>query len=275
MSTATALERLAVMIKEYATQCVSGVSPMYSLLGDLRATGRLLHWYTQNVDGLEARTGCIVFTGLDERLNAARARGDPAAFDVLQLDGGLNTIQCTTCRQAVPWDLSVQDALWYHHELPLCPNHIHPGRAEAKACRGHTRLSLVLRGEENPYKDYVRRTLDWDISQGANLLLIAGSSLEEKGAMELVQSVATRIHEKKGHVIVVDSREPSPEDCGFVDFYVWAECDTLATRLNTENQCDMVRQGGRQPTPATDLDLGSKYTDRDDLLAVMLMLEDY
>lgn len=271
-STATALERLCVLIREYTVQCVEAVSPMHELIGSFRTAGRLLHWYTQNIDGLEARTGCVIYTGLDERLNVARAQGDPGAFDVLQLHGGLNSLRCLKCQHAVPWDLTVQEALWNQYELPSCPKCPTVSQKGRVIGQGRTRLGMVLYGENNPHAELVQDTLNWDIDHGANLLLIAGTSLKAKGALNLVQDVASRVHQNNGYVIMVDKRTPAPADVKFVDFYVWAECDAFATALRTTSWNNDTEPGGLRSTDQTIPVTSEQRAENDDIDDILLMI---
>jgi NAD-dependent deacetylase len=133
-------------------------------LADLEAGGRLEAVITQNIDGLHQRSG---------------------SQEVLELHGHLREVRCMACHR-VAGVAEVVDDFIASGEAPLC-----------SLCGGVMRPCVVLYGEELP--GVVLEEAMEHVGK-ADLILVAGSSLETTPASQL----PARVHARGGRVIVVN-----------------------------------------------------------------------
>ena len=183
----------------------------HSFLKSLDQQGRLLRCYTQNIDGLESRTGLSV--GIPARAEGKRRRvgkseiqsasgdcqlsSDPtsrAAPRCVPLHGQLSTLHCPICSVRLP----------LAPYLPLPPNPIpcpsctmnatiRHALSERRRRIGSLRASVVLYGEEHPQAESIGALVERDIEgkEGKiDLLLVAGTSLAIPGVKRIIKEIA-------------------------------------------------------------------------------------
>lgn len=139
----------------------------------LERSGRVTAIVTQNIDGLHQKAG-----------------SDPDR--VLELHGSSHRIRCTQCERQYTGE-EIQARLESGERDPRCP-----------VCGGVLRVSTVLFGEGLP-EATLRRAAE--VSTGADLMLVVGSSLVVQPAAQL--PVLAR---RAGARLVIVNREPTPLD---------------------------------------------------------------
>ena len=133
-------------------------------LADLEAGGWLKAVITQNIDNLHQRAG---------------------SHEVLELHGHLREAACISCYQVEPTEELLERFLAFG-EVPRCPG-----------CGGVMKPSVVLYGEQLPI-EVVNASVEH--VREADLMLVAGSSLETIPASEL----PLQVYDRGGRIVVLN-----------------------------------------------------------------------
>lgn len=176
-------------------------------MSSLDNEGRLLRCYTQNIDGLEEKTGLAVGIPSSKR-KSPKAKGKentPSLLSapdtpetssespeprVIPLHGLLSTLHCTLCHTILP--------LSPHLPLPPtsvpCPtcelaSSIRSALSERSRKSGTLRASVVLYGEEHPEGESIGKSVSRDL-KGVDMLLVCGTSLSVPGVKRVVKEMA-------------------------------------------------------------------------------------
>ncbi|OXC69061.1 hypothetical protein AYX13_02351 [Cryptococcus neoformans] len=182
-------------------------TPFHTYLSSLDNEGRLLRCYTQNIDGLEEKTGLAVGIPSNKR-KSPKAKGkenapsllstsdtpetssEPPEPRVIPLHGLLSTLHCTSCHTTLP--------LSSHLPLPPtsvpCPtcelaSSIRSALSERSRKSGTLRASVVLYGEEHPEGESIGKSVSKDL-KGVDMLLVCGTSLSVPGVKRVVKEMA-------------------------------------------------------------------------------------
>ncbi|KAI1316614.1 DHS-like NAD/FAD-binding domain-containing protein [Xylariaceae sp. FL0255] len=208
----------------------------HRFIKDLRANGRLVRNYTQNIDGLEETAG--LSTDLS-KFNFASDCDDKTkrqSHSPKMISGSLTEeVGCVQLHGSLlSWDerrgaildgkLSICDA---------CPRTSNSGRPLAP---GHLRPDILLYGEPDPRADSISEIIQHDLSLDVDLLLIFGTSLAVHGIRELTKKFARLVHKNNGKVLSINREGPVRSQWnGAIDYWVEWDCDAWVCDLKRRN----------------------------------------
>lgn len=242
------------MEKLYSDTKLAKPTRSHKFIAHLKNRGKLLHCYTQNIDGLEEFVGLELSRIVDQTSSFVNQW---RKFDVIQLHGDLNYLSCTQCFQTFNWSRFWKRCL-RNGELPVCPRcqEINIDRCnKGKRVAGNVgilRPNIVLYGEDHPCGEFITQGLNIDINKGKpDLLLIMGTSLKVDGVKKLVRNISRQIHERGGLVLLINKTNIG--DCnwhGLIDYQFVCDCDDWVIELEkhipsfflTQQQVGKLRQ---------------------------------
>ncbi|KAI1315859.1 DHS-like NAD/FAD-binding domain-containing protein, partial [Xylariaceae sp. FL0255] len=219
----------------------------HQFIKDLRANGRLVRNYTQNIDGLEETAGLSTdlskfnfASNCDDKtkgqLHSPKMTSGSLTEEVgcVQLHGSLLSWRCLRCGQRCRWD-ERRDAI-LDGKLPIChacPRTSNRGRPLAP---GHLRPDILLYDESDPRADSISEIIQHDLSLDVDLLLIFGTSLAVHGIRELTKKFARLVHKNNGKVLSINREGPVRSQWnGVIDYWVEWDCDAWVRDLKRRN----------------------------------------
>lgn len=209
-------------LAELQSMCQAGApTPTHHFLGTLHADGRLLRWYTQNIDGLEKRLGLSLSSDL------IPAKKPP----VVSLHGTMEQLSCTLCGHRQPFDDKCHELL-KKGNAPECvrcftfsSQRVAHGKRAVKT--GVMRPDIVLYNEPHPQGDLIAEYLAHDTARRPSLLLVMGTSLKVVGLKKMVKDLARSVHQDPDGLVVFINKTPAArsEWRGTFDYELVGECD--------------------------------------------------
>lgn len=244
-------------LRRKIAQDVKEPSATHRFIKLLRDQRRLVRTYTQNIDGLEGRTGLQTDLGHGAGSKARftkRALALPPSLtehvpgstlhggcEAVPLHGDLDMLRCSVCQSLMPWDQGdPQSASLLQGRAPDCPvctEHDMLRRVSGRRSSriGILRPNVVLYGEEHPCADAIGPLVTADIATCPDLLLIFGTSLKVHGLQKIVKEFANAVHAQKntaGKVVFVNRTPPSSARWkGVIDTWVDMNCDEFVARV--------------------------------------------
>ena len=229
---------------------IKATSQTHKLIRRIRDNKKLLRCYTQNIDGLEARDELCLdmsrgtgsrsrFTKNSMQLPQHTAHNQlggkmDGGCEVVQLHGDLDTVRCNVCQRTKNWTANEQEAFLKGETLRCQECELEDVVRQAAGKRGsaigNLRPNIVLYGEDNPMETEIGSILSRDLTFGADLLLIMGTSLQVHGLKAVVKEFAKAVHSKKtGKVIFINLSEPSKSVWkDTIDYWIEMDCDMWA-----------------------------------------------
>ncbi|CEL53171.1 NAD-dependent histone deacetylase HST3 OS=Saccharomyces cerevisiae (strain ATCC 204508 / S288c) GN=HST3 PE=1 SV=1 [Rhizoctonia solani AG-1 IB] len=183
----------------------------HNYIAKLHEHGRLLHCYTQNVDGLQT------------------SNHPQLAGHVLELHGNIHQVQCNQCGQSPDEDPNIIDQLLLKDGYVRCEKC--GKRGDAHFLRSVSSLLTLPEGKTGAGSKWNLRSLppglllpkvlhnegSWEIELDgklmdeleqmdsvASLLYILGTSIRTDGAAKLIRALAKQVHNNNGIVVYVD-----------------------------------------------------------------------
>lgn len=205
-------------------------SPFHRLFNQLAEQGRLLHLFTQNIDGLEDRLPYL-YTDRPLRNNV------DTIPNFSELHGNVNWEYCVNCRQLTKIRL--------HHFIgeqppacPACEEEIE--RAARENNKRSNRTPGVLRPwillyndeQENGLQSSELDELQARVEERRPDMLIVGGtslSLDVVGARKTVQAISSIVREEGGLTVWINKEVPRQDCRPFFDIIVQGTCDQFAT----------------------------------------------
>ncbi|KII94132.1 hypothetical protein PLICRDRAFT_76683, partial [Plicaturopsis crispa FD-325 SS-3] len=218
-------------------------TPTHRFVRTLDTKHKLLRSYTQNIDGLEERTGLV--GSASEQVREATGKRKIRTKDVrnVQLHGDIHRVRCTFCSaESVCTEEHLR--LFTAGTPPNCPECLQ--RSEARVARsaralkiGTLRPAIVLYDEPHPLGDDIGAIQTADLARKPDMLVIMGTSLKVHGLKKLVKDFARAVHAgadtgKKpwaGKVVYVNRTPPAGEWAGIIDVHVQADTDSWVERV--------------------------------------------
>ncbi|KAG8966069.1 hypothetical protein FRC03_012553 [Tulasnella sp. 419] len=229
-------------------------SPTHHFIKTLDTKGKLLRSYTQNIDGLEERSG-LLGTSSDEvkGKGKGKAKGKLRLNEVksVLLHGDIHRVRCTMCSASF---MCTQEHLDKFNTgvPPDCPEC--SARSLARVARsarpiaiGTLRPAIVLYDEPHPLGDEIGAIETRDLARKPDLLIIMGTSLKVHGLKKLVKEFANTIHQNESassqktqttgsrsflnKVIFVNKTPPSSEWAGIIDYHVAGSTDAWVEQV--------------------------------------------
>jgi NAD+-dependent protein deacetylase SIR2 len=223
--------RFIAELKELCDQAEP--SDTHQFIKEFVKEGKAIRWYTQNIDGLEEKTG------LETSMKKTHLKNVP----VIGLHGTLGQLVCTICHHRVPYG---ED---YHKDIqvgkaPECP--ACRGKITAREAKGQRRIpsgllrpDIVLYNEPHPHGDSIADHLTSDLTKRPTMLVVIGTSLKVVGLKTMIKDIATAIHAVEaitpGMVVFINKTPlPKAEWKNIFDFELIGECDGWIGKVREE-----------------------------------------
>lgn len=232
-------------VAELREMCAKGnVTPTHTFLKQLHDQGKLLRWYTQNIDGLEKATGLTTSTCISTATTVTTKKMPLAKSNlphVVSLHGSLERLSCTLCKTTITYSESHQES-FYKGESPPCEkctafscDRQANGRRAVKC--GILRPDIVLYNEPHPQGDLIAEYVHQDMVKRPTVLVVMGTSLKVVGLKKLVKDFSRVVHEQgegNGLVIFVNkTMAPRSEWRTVFDYEFLGDCDEWVTLMQT------------------------------------------
>ncbi|KAG8814064.1 hypothetical protein FRC17_001304 [Serendipita sp. 399] len=251
-------------------------SPTHHFLSTLNKRGKLLRSYTQNIDGLEERSGISGTGSLPSTsktpetevpkvdaptVDTAKTEKPKIGKDVknIQLHGDIHKVRCTACSAVFPFSEEHMDVFQKGTtlECPECKQ-----RCEERVARsarplrvGSLRPAIVLYDEAHPLGDDIAAIQTTDLAKRPDLLIIMGTSLKVHGCKKLVKDFAKAV--RQGHpssstaapkVIFVNKTAPAAEWSTIIDVHIQGTTDAWVERVLSDWKHSKPADFETQPT---------------------------
>ncbi|RHZ54343.1 hypothetical protein Glove_428g90 [Diversispora epigaea] len=196
-------------------------TPTHVFLKKFAEMNKLTRIYTQNIDDLEQRIGL----NADWKIEKV----SKCATQVVQLHGTMSRLKCCRCTKEYPFTTEYC-GIFKSGEAPLCPNCENQEENRVKQGRrphpvGKLIPMVLLYGDEHPNGVEISQLSAHDQSR-ADCLLIMGTSLKIPGVKTLIKKFARAVHDRNGHVIMVNKSDVVRREWnGFIDYQVEGDCD--------------------------------------------------
>lgn len=203
-------------------------TPTHLFLKQLWDDGKLLRWYTQNIDSLEAATGLQT---------SSTETGGKSPAPVVALHGSLDWVVCTNCRKRDPFS-NDQIAIYKKGTSPSCSQcemylaeRVANGRRPVKG--GFMRPDIVLYNEPHPQGETIADYVGKDVSRRPTLLLVMGTSLKVVGLKRMIKDMSRAVKETPDGLVLFINKTPAPkgEWKDIFDYELLGECDKWVTKL--------------------------------------------
>ena len=222
---------------ELASLCVAAKpTAFHAFLKKLDQQDRLLRCYTQNIDGLEARSGLSIGIPRCRKQRKGKRQSDESwakrsTWDDAQLDdsgaehiprciplhGQLTHLLCPICSASFPIGPFLPLPP-FPIPCPTCQITSTIRRALSERARrvGHLRASIVLYGEEHPQGESIGSVVESDLrgtkEDKIDLLLVVGTGLTVPGVKRIVREMARKLHTGQSEGIKVIYINETPAD---------------------------------------------------------------
>lgn len=200
-------------------------TPFHHLLASLAQEGRLLRFYSQNIDCIDTSMKPL----------ATNVPLNPKAPwpATIQLHGGLEKMVCTKCSSLEPFNGEVFDG----PEAPLCHACVvddevrtaHAGKRSHGI--GRLRPRFVLYNEYNPDEEAIGNVSSADLKARPDCVLVVGTTLKVPGTRRLVKEMCQVTRSRKNGLTVYINVDPEPKGVDFKncwDIVVRSRCDSVA-----------------------------------------------
>jgi NAD-dependent SIR2 family protein deacetylase len=168
------------------TAAVARPTQFHELLAMLNDHGKLLRVYTQNIDGLELKSGLSTASGCD----GPNSTGDAVC---IALHGGIHQLQCQSCGRAFSLDPYLATLMM--GDLPPCD-----GCRSTRSTRAQLNLrdrkaipalkpNIILYGEDHPRSEEIAQIIAKDVKV-VDLLLVVGTSMKVDGIQHVIRPFA-------------------------------------------------------------------------------------
>lgn len=210
-------------------------TPTHRLIKTFKDHGNLLRFYSQNIDGLEARAGL--------NLHPLPLKSN----DVVQLHGDLHSLKCSLCSTVFACEdrymLRLQEGSAV--ECPQCADKcaMRVALGRRSVAIGCLRPDVILYGEPHPASERIAKTCNMDMKKKPDCLIIAGTSLKVPGLKRLVKGFATTVHEHGGIVVFINLTEVAAKEwSNVIDFHVRGTSDHFVELLHKTRPSFFTKQ---------------------------------
>ncbi|ORY76089.1 DHS-like NAD/FAD-binding domain-containing protein [Protomyces lactucae-debilis] len=215
----------------------------HKFLETLKHNGTLLRAYTQNIDGLEGRTG--VLSMHDAPINKN---------DVIQLHGNVHILKCFLCGRRAEYTPEYEQLL-RGGEAPSCAHCLEKASIRSSLGKraisvGTLRPDVVLYGEAHPHGEAIAKACASDARRKPDCLIIAGTSLKIAGLKRLIKDFAKEVHAAGGNVIFVNLTQPNASEWqGVIDTYIEGATDDFVQLLKQQRPAFFKHQSTLDKVP--------------------------
>ncbi|KPV75007.1 uncharacterized protein RHOBADRAFT_44522 [Rhodotorula graminis WP1] len=232
-------------------------TPFHGLLASLDERGQLQRVYTQNIDGLERRSGLAVVDlaqmAADEAAedsgeceighagSSATARGSWEGV-VVPLHGGLDEVMCGACGWRERWGKAHNKAFKKGRgvDCPRCSERVSSRRQRLKRATSLSPLAFLRPAVllyDDPHSstssasDLIASLASADLANEPDLLVVAGTSLRIPGFKKLVKRFAARVKKVGGLRVLVNREAVGKEWDGVFDYHFVGDADDWADEM--------------------------------------------
>lgn len=189
-------------LKELMQECLP--TPTHNFIKDLDSVGKLLRLYTQNIDGLEEKSGLSLCFSTTEKAKVDLKKGK-----AVLLHGSMDHLICGLCASAFPFVIDGSSGgsdfleKFKSGEAPECPHcrsllqkRVDAGKRSISV--GVLRPDIVLYNEPGHISgELVAKALEYDLQSHPDLLIVLGTSLRVFGIKKLVKDVVSCINQRR------------------------------------------------------------------------------
>ncbi|CAN6674680.1 NAD-dependent histone deacetylase Hst3p [Trichomonascus vanleenenianus] len=202
----------------------------HRFISRLKAKGKLLRCYTQNIDRLEEKLEAdkALSLGVNPKLKP----------DVVQLHGDIDRLKCMSCAYECDWTVEHEEEC-DSGTPPDCPSCFESQQERLQKGKratgvGSLRPNIVLYGEEHPDGELIGKCTSSDLRANPDCLIILGTSLKVVGIRKLVRTMAKAVKARNGVVVFVNATEVSRAMWKDVmDYHVQGDCNEWVNSLRS------------------------------------------
>jgi NAD-dependent SIR2 family protein deacetylase len=236
----------------------AGAQPthFHELLGTLNTRRTLLRVYTQNIDGLELKSGL-------SQCSAYGVHGGKAIC--VPLHGNIHQMRCLSCSSTFTTDAHIH--ILSNGQLPSCATCDASRTARAQLnLRDRKNISLlkpdiILYGEYHPLAEEIASIQKHDIGC-IDLLLVVGTSMKVDGIQQMIRTFSQTLQRKHGKKrapflssIYVNMELCSPQKASdLFDCWVAGDCQLFATITQAGVHQELIKRGEMPQNPWQTLD---------------------
>lgn len=211
----------------------------HEFLGRLAKEGKLVRWYTQNIDCLELELELICWNTLTSNTKKQ------SQSTVIPLHGTLSQVCCTLCKVTMEFTENLLEKFKIGDEIacPACTTATETRHAlgRRKLRCGYLRPDIVLYNEHHAHGGTIADFITADINKQTNLILVMGTSLKIGGLKSMLKDFAKVLKSRTGAentLIVLVNKTPCSraEWQGIFDYELLGDCDSWVTFLEQEFQ---------------------------------------
>lgn len=188
--------------------------------------GRLLRFYTQNIDDLE-------FQG-DKLVRQIPIPEKGPWTNTIQIHGSMHVMACRNCKAFKKIDVS----LFRGERPPACPKCELP-RLKRNGSPNRNATPGALRPRLQFYDDFIGwdqvglvKVMDADLKKRADTFIIAGTALSVKAVKDFAMHMCRQVHTRKNGINIWVSLQLPPSDIKpLLDIIVLGTCDQLAEHV--------------------------------------------
>ena len=211
----------------------------HKFLGRLAKEGKLVRWYTQNIDCIELELELMCWNTLTSNTKKQ------SQSTVIPLHGTLSQVCCTLCKVTMEFTEILLEKFKIGDEIacPACTNATETRHAlgRRKLRCGFLRPDIVLYNEHHAHGGTIADFITADINKQTNLILVMGTSLKVGGLKSMLKDFAKVLKSRTGGentLIVLVNKTPCSraEWQGIFDYELIGDCDSWVTFLDEEFQ---------------------------------------
>lgn len=227
-------------IAELKESCIKAKPTLtHKFLGRLAKEGKLVRWYTQNIDCLELELELMCWNTLTSNTKKQ------SQSTVVPLHGTLSQVCCTLCKVTIEFTESLLEKFKIGDEIacPACTAATETRHAlgRRKLRCGYLRPDIVLYNEHHAHGGTIADFVTTDINKQTNLILVMGTSLKIGGLKSMLKDFAKVLKSRTGGentLIVLVNKTPCSraEWQGIFDYELLGDCDSWVTFLEQEFQ---------------------------------------
>ncbi len=198
----------------------------YLFLERLAVSDQLVQYYTQNIDCIENN---LLYLKSDNAPTFSREQ----KFKTIQLHKCFRTIVCQKCRLK---NFFVSE-LFYEINISICSccDKIETRRvAESKRLQDIERLRsrIVLYKKANPDEDVIGKTVEKDLQQSIDAVLVIGTTIKVPGIKRLITEFSRAAKARPASTVIWISKKALPAQLKRVfDVILLSDCDNTIALL--------------------------------------------
>ena len=211
----------------------------HHFLKKLAKEGKLIRWYTQNIDCLELDLELLCWNTLTSDTKKQ------SKSTVIPLHGTLSQVCCTLCKVTTEFTEELLEKFKIGNEIacPACTNATETRNAlgRRKLRCGYLRPDIVLYNEHHAHGGTIADFVTADINKQTNLILVMGTSLKIGGLKTMLKDFSKVLKSREdgeNTLIVLVNKTPCSraEWQNIFDYELIGDCDEWLTFLEKEFQ---------------------------------------